>query len=32
MSKYPSDNLMSLFGELKFLQVWGNFPLISTAI
>ena len=23
---------MSLFGEFKCLQVWGNFPLISTAI
>ena len=32
MWKYPSDDLMSLFGELKCLQVWGNFPLISTAI
>ena len=28
--KYPSDDLMSFFGELKYLQVWGNFPLIST--
>ena len=32
MWKYPSDDLMSFFGELKCLQVWGNFPLISTAI
>ena len=28
----PSDDLMSLFGELKCLQVWGNFPLILNAI
>ena len=32
MWKYPSDDLMSFFGELKFLQVWRNFPLISTPI
>ena len=32
MWKYPSDDLMSFFGELKCFQVWGNFPLISTPI
>ena len=32
MWKYPSDDLMSLFGEFKCLQVWGIFPLISTTI
>ena len=26
--KYPNDDLMSFFGELKCLQVWGTFPLI----
>ena len=28
--KYSSDVLMSIFGELKCSQVWGNLPLIST--
>ena len=32
MLKYPSDDLMSFFGELKCVQVWGNFPLVSTSI
>mgnify|MGYP001793070419 CR=1 FL=1 len=32
MWKYPSDDLMSFFSELKCLQVWGNFPLILTPI
>ena len=32
MWKYLSDDLMSFFGEIKCLQVWGNFPLISTPI
>ena len=32
MWKYHSDDLMSFFGELKCLQVWGNFPLILTPI
>ena len=32
MWKYPSDDLMSFFGQLKCLQVWWNFPLISTPI
>ena len=30
--RHPSDDLMSFFGELKCLQIWGNFPLISTPI
>ena len=30
--KYPSNDLMSFFGELKCLQVWGNFPLILSPI
>ena len=32
IGKYPSDDLMSLFGEINCLQVWGNFPPISTMI
>ena len=32
MWKYPTHNLMPFFGELKYLQVWGNFPLILTPI
>ena len=32
MWKYPSDDLMSFFGELKCLQVRGNFPLNSTPV
>ena len=32
MWKYPSDDLMSFLGELKCLQVRGNFPLIQTLI
>ena len=30
--KYPSDDLRSFFGELKCLQLWGNFPLICIRI
>ena len=32
MWKYPSDDLMSFFGEIKCLQVLGNFLPISTPI
>ena len=32
MWKYPSDDLMPFIGELKCLQVWRNFPLISSPI
>ena len=32
MWKYPTHSLMSFFGELKYLQVWGNFSLILIMI
>ena len=32
MWEFPSDDLMTFFGELKCLKVWGNFLLTSTPI